>query len=96
MDYTKIFEGKEFEAAGGTWTAHVTNEPGVSAQGTDRLCFMLAFTKENSVDHLRLKLWASRAGINGANHIPKLHDYVRLWLEDDNRGDELECFDLPQ
>ena len=93
MDYTLIFEGREFDVDGETWTAHVENEPGASAGHTDRRCFMLAFTKENSADCRRLKLWASDAGMHVENHIPKLYDCVRLWLQSDNRDGEVECFD---
>ena len=91
MDYVAIFEGKTFEINGDTWTAHVENVPGASAQNTDRRCFILTFRKANNADTRRLKLWASDAGIHVENQIPKLYDCVKLWLQSGAREGEVEC-----
>ena len=52
-----------------------------------------AFTKRNHADCRHLELWASDAGMHVENHIPKLHDRVRLWLQSDNNNDKVEWFD---
>ncbi len=67
MDYVAVFDGKEFDVDGETWTAHVENVPGASANNTDRRCFMLAFTKRGGGEARHLTLWASDAGMPEAS-----------------------------
>ena len=95
MEYKAIFDRKKFDVAGKRWIARVENLPDVPVQGTDKVLFSLRFADAHSVPDTsdrRLELWASHAGIEVENHVPRLHECVRTWLQGSDQNGKVECF----
>ena len=90
MDYSAIFERREFSLDDQIWTARVENTPGADGRG-DLIVFDLAF-KERAGQVRRLRLLASDAGIHTLNHTPQLYECVRLWLHGQDESGEVKCF----
>jgi len=92
VDYKEIFEGREFEADGRTWTASVENSPGAHGNATDLIIFDLSLKEKTTGEVRKLRLLSSDAGIHVLDHTPQLHGCVRLWLRGGDTSGEVKCY----
>lgn len=93
MSEAALFEGREFEVDGTTWIASVSNAPGASAAHTDLRIFDLVLQPKDAASPARrLRLRASHAGIETANHLPRLYECVRMFLRSEEGDADIQCF----